>query len=221
MSFIKLENICKKFGSGENEVIALNNINLEIKKGELIAITGKSGCGKSTLLNILGGLCNPTSGEYLFNNDNISKYSQNKLAKFRNDNIGFVVQNFALINDMTVFDNVMLPLKYTYKRIPNKKEVVESLLVKLGIENKAKMTPSKLSGGQCQRVSIARALACNPEVLLADEPTGSLDEETGKNILNIFKELNKSGMTVIMVTHDLDIASLCSRKIEMKDGEII
>lgn len=221
MSFIKLENICKKFGSGENEVIALNKINLEVKKGELLAITGKSGCGKSTLLNILGGLCNPTSGEYLFNNDNISKYSQNKLAKFRNDNIGFVVQNFALINDMTVFDNVMLPLKYTYKRIPNKKEVVESLLVKLGIENKAKMTPSKLSGGQCQRVSIARALACNPEVLLADEPTGSLDEETGKNILNIFKELNKSGMTVIMVTHDLDIASLCSRKIEMKDGEII
>ena len=221
MSFIKLENICKKFGSGENEVIALNKINLEVKKGELLAITGKSGCGKSTLLNILGGLCNPTSGEYLFNNDNISKYSQNKWAKFRNDNIGFVVQNFALINDMTVFDNVMLPLKYTYKRIPNKKEVVESLLVKLGIENKAKMTPSKLSGGQCQRVSIARALACNPEVLLADEPTGSLDEETGKNILNIFKELNKSGMTVIMVTHDLDIASLCSRKIEMKDGEII
>ncbi|MDO4504012.1 MAG: ABC transporter ATP-binding protein [Clostridia bacterium] len=221
MGFIKLKDIQKKFGFGENEVIALNKINLEVEKGELLAITGKSGCGKSTLLNILGGLCNPTSGEYLFNNDNISKYSQNKLAKFRNDNIGFVVQNFALINDMTVFDNVMLPLKYTYKRIPNKKEVVESLLVKLGIENKAKMMPSKLSGGQCQRVSIARALACNPEVLLADEPTGSLDEETGKNILNIFKELNKSGMTVIMVTHDLDIASLCSRKIEMKDGKII
>lgn len=220
MSFLKLKNIYKTFGSGESEVKALKNINIGIEKGELIAITGKSGCGKSTLLNVLGGLCSPTSGSYNVEGEEISSYNQDKLASFRNRNIGFVVQSFALINDMNIFDNIALPLKYAGKKLFKINERVKELTDKLELSDKTSFFPSQLSGGQCQRASIARALACNPRVLLADEPTGALDEQTGKNILNIFKGLNEGGMTVIIVTHDLEIASMCNRRIEMKDGSI-
>lgn len=220
MKFLELKNICKTFGRGENEVKALKDINITIEKGELIAITGKSGCGKSTLLNIIGGLSLPSSGSYMFEGSKISSYNQDELASFRNRNIGFVVQSFALINDMTIFDNIELPLKYAGKKSFEINKRVEELTDKMELSDKTKFFPSQLSGGQCQRASIARALACNPRVLLADEPTGALDEQTGKNILNIFKSLNEGGMTVIIVTHDLEIASICNRRIEMKDGAI-
>ena len=220
MSFLELKNICKTFGRGENEVNALKDINITIEKGELIAITGKSGCGKSTLLNIIGGLSLPSSGLYTFEGNKISSYNQDKLAYFRNRNIGFVVQSFALINDMTIFDNIALPLKYAGKKSFEINMRVKELTDKMDLSDKTSFFPSQLSGGQCQRASIARALACNPRVLLADEPTGALDEQTGKNILNIFKSLNEGGMTVIIVTHDLEIASMCNRRIEMKDGAI-
>ena len=221
MSFLKLKNICKTFGRGENEVNALKNINLDINSGELIAITGKSGCGKSTLLNVMGGLSSPSAGSYLFDGEDISSYNQDKLASFRNRNIGFVVQSFALINDMTIFDNIALPLRYAGKRPSEINKSVVELANKLEISDKINFFPSQLSGGQCQRAAIARALACNPRILLADEPTGALDEQTGKNILDIFKSLNEDGMTVIIVTHDLEIASMCNRRIEMKDGAIV
>ncbi|MGN1043607.1 MAG: ABC transporter ATP-binding protein [Acutalibacteraceae bacterium] len=220
MNFLELKNIYKTFGRGENEVKALKDINITIEKGELIAITGKSGCGKSTLLNIIGGLSLPSSGSYMFEGSKISSYNQDELASFRNRNIGFVVQSFALINDMTIFDNIELPLKYAGKKSFEINKRVEELTDKMELSDKTKFFPSQLSGGQCQRASIARALACNPRVLLADEPTGALDEQTGKNILNIFKSLNEGGMTVIIVTHDLEIASICNRRIEMKDGAI-
>ena len=220
MDFFELKNICKTFGRGENEVKALKDINIKIGKGELIAITGKSGCGKSTLLNIIGGLSLPSSGAYIFEGSKISSYNQNELASFRNRNIGFVVQSFALINDMTIFDNIALPLKYAGKKSFEINKRVKELTDKMELSDKTSFFPSQLSGGQCQRASIARALACNPRVFLADEPTGALDEQTGKNILNIFKSLNEGGMTVIIVTHDLEIASMCNRRIEMKDGTI-
>lgn len=220
MDFLELKNICKTFGRGENEVKALKDINIKIEKGELIAITGKSGCGKSTLLNIIGGLSLPSSGAYILEGNKISSYNQDKLASFRNRNIGFVVQSFALINDMTIFDNIALPLKYAGKKSFEINKRVKELTDKMELSDKTSFFPSQLSGGQCQRASIARALACNPRVLLADEPTGALDEQTGKNILNIFKSLNEAGITVIIVTHDLEIASMCNRRIEMKDGAI-
>lgn len=221
MSFLELKDICKTYGSGESEVEALKNINLNVNQGELIAVTGKSGCGKSTLLNIIGGLCLPSSGSYIFEGEEISSYNQDKLSSFRNRNIGFVVQSFALINDMTIFDNIALPLKYAGKKALEINEKVKNLAGKLELSDKIDAFPPELSGGQCQRAAIARAIACDPRVLLADEPTGALDEQTGINILNIFKSLNANGITVILVTHDLEIASMCRRRIEMKDGAII
>lgn len=221
MSFLELKDICKTYGSGESEVEALKNINLNVNQGELIAVTGKSGCGKSTLLNIIGGLCLPSSGSYIFEGEEISSYNQDKLSSFRNRNIGFVVQSFALINDMTIFDNIALPLKYAGKKALEINEKVKNLAGKLELSDKIDAFPPELSGGQCQRAAIARAIACDPRVLLADEPTGALDEQTGRNILNIFKSLNANGITVILVTHDLEIASMCRRRIEMKDGAII
>lgn len=221
MSFLELKDICKTYGSGESEVKALKNINLNVNQGELIAVTGKSGCGKSTLLNIIGGLCLPSSGSYVFEGEKISSYNQDKLASFRNRNIGFVVQSFALVNDMTIFDNIALPLKYARKKSSEINEKIKNLADKLELSDKIDAFPPELSGGQCQRAAIARAIACDPRVLLADEPTGALDEQTGINILNIFKSLNANGITVILVTHDLEIASMCRRRIEMKDGAVI
>lgn len=218
---MELKNICKTFGRGENEVKALKNINLSINSGELITITGKIGCDKSTPLNVMGGLCSPSEGSYIFAGEDISSYNQEQLASFRNRNIGFVVQSFALINDITIFDNIALPVIYANKRLSEINKSVMELASKLELSDKIKFFPSQLSGGQCQRAAIARALACNPQVLLADEPTGALDEQTGKNILDIFKNLNAGGMTVIIVTHDPEIASMCNRKIEMKDGAIV
>lgn len=204
--------------SKDNIVHALKGADFEVKKGEFVAITGKSGSGKSTLLNALGGLLNLSSGEYIFNDANISKLSGSKLAKFRNENIGFVVQHFALIPDISVYENIALPLKY--KKVSHKKikDRVSTLCEELEIGDKLKALPKQLSGGQCQRVAIARAISCNPSLLLADEPTGALDEETGLKIISIFQKLNTEGMTIIMVTHDEALAGVCQREMVIKNG---
>lgn len=222
MSLIELKNICKNYGKSENTVHALSDINLSIEKGEFISIVGKSGCGKSTLLNILGGIAVPSKGKYIFDGMEVSSASSKKLASFRNRNIGFVVQHFALINDITVERNIALPMEY---RGYSKAEIeirVKELLEQMEISDKMWRYPSELSGGQCQRVAIARAISLKPPVILADEPTGALDEETGQTIFNIIENLSKTeNITTIIVTHDMDLASKCKKIIHMKDGKII
>jgi len=221
MTLIKMKNACVDFTlSRENVVHALQKINFTVENGEFVAVTGKSGSGKSTLLNCLGGLGSLTSGEYWFGEKNISKLNAEALAEFRNKNIGFIVQHFALIPDMTVFKNIALPLRYAKQPKAETKRRVEELCMQMEIEDKIYAYPNQLSGGQCQRVAIARALACSPSLLLADEPTGALDEQTSINILQIFKKLNQQGMTIIMVTHDEAIAKSCSHIVNIKDGII-
>lgn len=220
MTMINLQQINKYYGKEEHDIHALNDISLSIEAGELISVVGKSGSGKSTLLNILGGLDSPTSGEYLFEGRKINKLKPKGLAEFRSRNVGFVVQHFALIDDMTIFDNVALPLKY--QRLAGKiiKEKVEHMLAEMEISDKIDSYPPELSSGQCQRAAIARALIRNPAILLADEPTGALDEKTGRHILEVLKNLNMRGMTIIIATHDNDIANSCKRIIQLSDGFI-
>lgn len=215
---IKIENLTKSYG--EN-MLALNNVSLEIKKGEFVCITGKSGCGKSTLLNILGGMDVQTGGSYRFNGAEVSKLRGRALAKFRNANIGFVFQSFYLMNDYNTVDNISLPLGYANVSAKRRKETALKLLGEVGLSHKAKSRPPQLSGGEQQRVAIARAVANNPEVLLADEPTGNLDEENGGKIMALLKKLNGQGLTVIMVTHDPDLAKQADRVICMLDGKIL
>lgn len=221
MSLIELNNVHKIYGANSNKVTALHDLNLNINKGDLLAIIGPSGSGKSTLLNIIGTLDTVTKGEYLLNNKNINNLSKSQLCKIRNKTFGFVVQHFALIGDYTVFENIEIPLEYAKVKLKDRKSKIENLLVKLEIQDKMNCITKELSGGQCQRVAIARALANDPEVILADEPTGALDQKTGQAVLDIFKELNKEGKTVIIVTHDYKIANQCTRIIKMQDGNII
>lgn len=221
MSIIKLENICKTYGEGDSEVKALDNVNLTINKGELIAIIGKSGSGKSTLINVLGQLDRPTSGKISIDNTETSNLSKKEIAKLRNSKFGFVVQHFALINDYTVYDNIELPLKYGKVNKNKRKSLINDVSISLGIENKLNSTPNKLSGGQCQRVAIARAIVNSPDIILADEPTGALDTKTGQEVIDIFKSLQKNGKTVIIITHDTNIASQCNKIIEIQDGKIL
>lgn len=221
MSLLELNEIEMIYGKGESAIHALNGINLKIEYGEFVAIVGKSGCGKSTLLNIIGTITKPQKGDYFFDNIHINQLKRSELAKIRNKKIGFVVQHFALIEEMTVEDNIKLPLIYQSCHKKEIKERIKNVLDLLDISDKINRYPYELSGGQRQRTAIARAIITNPDIILADEPTGSLDEETGKTIINIFKELNKKGTTIIMVTHDMDIANSCNRKIHMKDGKII
>lgn len=221
MAMITLNNICMNYGKAENMVHALSDINLEIHQGDCTAVIGKSGCGKSTLMNILGGITSPTSGEYHFNDRLVSNCSVNELSKFRNQNIGFVVQHFALIPDITVSQNIELPLKYRGMKKSERSERVSELLEQMELTEKEDNYPYELSGGQNQRVAIARAIAGKPSLLLADEPTGALDEETGRKIMQLFLELNRLGMTILIVTHDKDIADMCRKKISMKDGKIL
>lgn len=221
MSLIELNNVHKIYGVNLNKVTALHDLNLNINKGELLAIIGPSGSGKSTLLNIIGTLDTVTQGKYLLNNKNINNLSKSQLCKIRNKTFGFVVQRFALIGDYTVFENIEIPLEYAKVKLKDRKSKIENLLVKLEIQDKMNCITKELSGGQCQRVAIARALANDPEVILADEPTGALDQKTGQAVLDIFKELNKEGKTIIIVTHDYKIANQCTRIIKMQDGNII
>ena len=220
-NIISLKGICKTYGKGDGLVTALNPINLDIQKGEMVAIMGKSGSGKSTLLNLLAGLDVPDSGEYIYNGKEINTKNQNKMAKFRRNDVGFVVQHFALIDEYSVQQNIALPLRYGKLKGVSTKKRVKEIAERLEISEKLRKYPSQLSGGQAQRVAIARAIAHKPSLLLADEPTGALDEETGKSIMNLFKEINKEGTTVIVVTHDANVASFCQRTIRLHDGNII
>ncbi|NLL72552.1 MAG: ABC transporter ATP-binding protein [Clostridiales bacterium] len=220
---IKLENVSKVYGKGDLEVSALKDVNLKIEEGELIAITGTSGSGKSTLLNILGCLDKVTSGKYTLNNRNINNLSQKELSLVRNQSIGFVVQYFALIDSYTVGENIRIPLDYARPRISmsKKNKMVESALDELGILKLKNKYPDQISGGEAQRVAIARAMINNPEVILADEPTGNLDTKNTDHIVKLFQELNAMGRTVIIVTHDMKVADKCERVLEIEDGVIL
>lgn len=218
---ILLSDITKIYGKGESSVKALNGINLEIQKGEMVAIMGSSGSGKSTLLNIIGCIDKPTSGTYYLNGKDVSKMNQFTLAKLRNQQFGFVVQHFALIDDYSVFQNIKIPLDYTRIGRSEKKKRIYDILDKLSIKEKVNKYPNELSGGQCQRVAITRALVNEPEIILADEPTGALDQKTGKEIMDIFVNLNLSGKTVVIITHDFRIADYCNKKYNIEDGKIL
>lgn len=220
MSLISLKHIKKIYGSGDSTVSALNDVSLNIEKGAMIAVMGTSGSGKSTLLNIIGCLDRCTSGEYILNGKNIYNYSSKELANLRNKMFGFIVQYFALIDDYSVYENVVIPLEYAKVSRKEKKERVKNLLMKLGVEDKIDKLPSQLSGGQNQRVAIARALINEPEIILADEPTGALDRKTSAEIMSILKKLNEEGKTVIVITHDEEIAKKCKQIIRIEDGKI-
>lgn len=218
---IVLKNISVTYGKKEAKTDALRKIGLEIEKGEFVTISGKSGCGKTTLLNVLGGIITPDEGEYLYEGEDVSGFPDEKLSGFRNSSIGFVVQHFALINDRNVYDNIVLPLRYRKTKDTPKKEQIEAVMEELGITDKKKKYPYQLSGGEKQRVAIARCIVSDTKIILADEPTGALDEENGQKIMEILKKLNREGKTVIMVTHDPELAKAGTRRIVMKDGEII
>lgn len=215
---LELKNICKTFGKDNSKVEALKDISLCIKAGEMVAIMGSSGSGKSTLLNIIGTLENYTKGTYLIDGKDVSELKTKQLARLRNKKFGFIVQNFALVKDFTVYENVEIPLVYGKKK--QRKEKIINILKSLGIDDKEKFKPKQLSGGQCQRVAIARALVNDADIILADEPTGALDKNNGKEVIEILKKLNKKGKTIIIVTHDIDIANECERIIKIEDGKL-
>ncbi|MFL0252598.1 ABC transporter ATP-binding protein [Clostridium neuense] len=216
---IKMRNINKVYKMGKNEYKALFDINLDIKKGEFVSIVGPSGAGKSTLMNIIGCLDNATSGEYFLDDVN-TNCNDNKLAEIRNNKIGFIFQNYNLLSKLSVIENVELPLVYQgIKSSEIKKRSMEAL-DKVGLTSHIKHKPAELSGGQKQRVAIARALVTKPEIILADEPTGALDSKTGKEVMEMIKELNKEGNTIILITHDMSIAKQAKRVVTVKDGRI-
>ncbi len=219
---IRIENVVKTFGKSKKEAVveALRGISLSIQEGEMVAVMGKSGSGKSTLLNILGGMMSIDSGTYIYDGKEVNFKSQKELVRFRRNEIGFVLQYFALVDDLNVFRNVALPLKYQGYSRKKIKKMVMGALTELGIEDKAKAYPAELSGGQQQRVAIARAVVKSPRVILADEPTGALDEATGEEVQKIFRKLNEKGKTVIIVTHDAKVAQKCDRIIHVKDGTV-
>lgn len=221
MSYIKLDNIIKRYGEGDSSVLALNDISCSIDKGDSVSIMGTSGSGKSTLLNIIGTIDDATEGKYYINDKNIIDYSLKEKAKLRNDFFGFVVQDFALIPHYTVEKNVILPLEYTNISKKQKKNKAFEILNKMHMYEKRNAYPSQLSGGQKQRVAIARAMINDASVLLCDEPTGSLDSKTSSEIMEIFMRLNEEGRTLIIVTHDKDIACYCKRLIQIEDGKIL
>ena len=218
---IRLENVTKRYLMGDNVVKALDGIDININEGEMVAIVGPSGSGKSTLMNIIGCLDVVTDGLYELNKISIKDYDQDELADIRNQQIGFVFQQFNLLNNFTAIDNVMMPM--TYAKLPKQKreEKAEELLNLVGLGDRMDHKPTELSGGQQQRVSIARALANNPAIILADEPTGALDTATGHEVLNQLKKLNQSGKTVIIITHDLEVAKNTNRIITLRDGKVI
>ncbi len=220
---IELKNINKTYNIGkQNAFKALTDVSLTIKDGEMVAIIGKSGAGKSTLMHIIGCIDNFEAGTYMLNGDDISKVKDSKRASIRNKDIGIVMQDFALVEDYTSIENVMVPLFFSKEKSKeSKKDRAKAALRKLGIEDLAGKRVNKLSGGQKQRVAIARALVNNPSVLLADEPTGALDVKTSAEMMEVFKELNKQGITIIIITHDMEVANACSRVIEISDGKIL
>lgn len=218
---IKTKNLCKTFRTEEVETLALSNVNLEIKKGEFVAIMGPSGCGKSTLLNIIGLLDNPTRGNFEFIENEVSQYSEKQRTKLRKENIGFVFQSFNLIDELSVYENVELPLIYQKVPATERKLKVNEVLKRVQIENRSKHFPQQLSGGQQQRVAIARAVVANPNLILADEPTGNLDSANGNEVMNLLSQLNNEGTTIVMVTHSSSDAERASKIIQLFDGQIV
>lgn len=219
---IELNDVWKIYKMGEVEVPALRGINLKIKRGDFIAIIGASGSGKSTMMNLIGCLDTPTQGNIFLNSHNISKLSESDLASLRGKTIGFIFQQYNLMQTMTAFENVLLPLEFLDQEDSTARKRVEEILTLVGLSDKMHHRPNQLSGGQQQRVSIARSLACNPDVILADEPTGALDSITGKDVLNTLQKLwNDEGKTIILVTHDLNLAKYAHTTVELKDGKIV
>jgi ABC-type antimicrobial peptide transport system, ATPase component len=217
---IKTENLTKDYETGTQVVNALKGINLSVEKGEFLSIMGPSGSGKTTLMNIIGCLDSPTNGSYYLNNKSVSKLDDDELAKIRNEEIGFVFQSFHLLARNTAFDNVMLPLKYAGVSKEEATKRSNNVLDLVGLSSRSKHTPAELSGGQQQRVAIARALVNEPSILFADEPTGNLDSKTGEDVMKIFKDLNKNGQTIILITHEDSIAKQSNRIITIMDGLI-
>jgi len=218
---IETKNLKKIFITDEVETTALNNVNLKIKDGEFVSIMGPSGCGKSTLLNVLGLLDNPTEGEYLFLGEDVSKYPERKRTNFRKGNIGFVFQSFNLIDELTVYENIELPLLYLKVSPTDRKKKVEEVMDRLKLIPRKKHFPQQLSGGQQQRVAVARAIVAKPKLILADEPTGNLDSENGDEVMNLVTQLNEEGTTIIMVTHSPAYAEYSQRVIHLFDGHIV
>ena len=218
---IKTVNLKKLYTTEEVETTALNSVNIDIKQGEFVAIMGPSGCGKSTLLNILGLLDNPSSGEYHFLDHEVSKYSERERSNLRQENIGFIFQSFNLIDELTVFENVELPLLYLGVPTADRKKKVNAVLERMGIMHRTSHFPQQLSGGQQQRVAVARAVVGGQKLILADEPTGNLDSAHGDEVMNMLTQLNEEGTTIIMVTHSPSYAEYCQRVIHLFDGHIV
>ena len=218
-NILKLDHLEKEYGQKENKVVALKSINLEVDKGEFVAIVGTSGSGKSTLLNLIGGLDTPTKGQIFVRDEEISLLKNRELTKYRRDSIGFVFQNYSLMPVLSVYDNVALPLSLSRKKVDH--GYIKELLTELGIWDKRRKYPSELSGGQMQRVAIARALVNKPAILLADEPTGNLDSNTTSEVMDMLRESNrKFNQTILMVTHNDALAKVCDRVIRIEDGQI-
>lgn len=218
---VKIDRLVKTFRTEEVETRALNDVSFEVGQGEFVAIMGPSGCGKSTLLNILGLLDNPTSGSYVLSGKEVGSLKEKDRTKVRKGSIGFVFQSFNLIDELTVYENVELPLLYLGMKASERKQKVEAILKRMDISHRASHFPQQLSGGQQQRVAIARAVVSNPKMILADEPTGNLDSKNGLEVMNLLTELNKEGTTVMMVTHSKRDASFAGRTINLFDGRIV
>jgi len=218
---IQIENLMKVFRTEEVETTAINDISIEVQDGEFVAIMGPSGCGKSTLLNILGLLDNPSGGKFVFNGIDVTNFRERHRTTLRKSNIGFVFQSFNLIDELTVYQNVELPL--VYQKVPpaQRNEMTERALERMGISHRRNHFPQQLSGGQQQRVAIARAVVSNPKVILADEPTGNLDSNNGNEVMNLLGELNREGTTIIMVTHSQGDAEHAHRIINLLDGKVV
>ncbi len=218
---IRTKDMVKVYRTDEVETTALNNVNIEINEGEFVAIMGPSGCGKSTLLNVLGLLDNPTKGELHFLDEEVAKYTERKRTNLRKSNIGFIFQSFNLIDELTVYENVELPLLYLKMSATERKKRVEEVLDRMKIAHRRKHFPQQLSGGQQQRVAVARAVVTKPKLILADEPTGNLDSANGEEVMDLLTQLNEEGTTIIMVTHSPTHAEYSHRIIQLFDGHIV
>lgn len=218
MAIISMQGINKVYRTQEIETLALENVNIEVEKGEFLSVMGPSGCGKSTMLNIMGLLDNPSSGTVFVNDINTTQMTDSQLSEFRNRTLGFIFQSFHLINSLSVIDNVELPLLYRKSGASERSNRAKEVLERVGLSHRMKHFPSQLSGGQCQRVAIARALVGNPQIILADEPTGNLDSRMGSEIMDLLFRLNEEGTTIVMVTHDEHIAKTTKRIVRFFDG---
>lgn len=220
-ALIQMQDISKIYKMGAVDTVALNKVSISINRGEFIAIVGRSGCGKSTLLNIMGGMDNASEGDYYFDSAQINKLKGKSLARFRNRSIGFVFQAFNLVSEMSALNNVCMPLGYAGVSSKSRIEKAKEALEIVGLGHKEKNRPTQLSGGEQQRVAIARAIANNPDVILADEPTGNLDQKNSDNIMELLQSLHRDGKTIVMVTHDMELAKCADRVVKMADGCVV